>query len=292
MFIELLDPMIQNQSIPAPESPDSLNIKRNQRFQKRKADYEIKSVSNALDILEAFIGEEAELGVTELGKKLELHKNNVFRLLATLELKGYIEQNRMTGNYRLGLKPLELGKAFQRHCGLTSHSKEILKSLVTACNETASIGVFRGGKVIYIDVEETSKSVRVVSRLGAVLPAYCTSIGKVLLASKSQEEIHTYFRETPLQQDTMKTLIDPRTLIHQLEQIRQQGYAIDNEEFEESVKCIAVPVQDYSRSVVAGLSISGPAYRLPDKRIFDELIPLLNHAGQELSRRLGYDHNQ
>ena len=145
--------------------------RKSERLQKKKADYEIKSVSNALDILEAFTGDEAELGVTELGKRLHLHKNNVFRLLATLELRGYIEQNRITENYRLGLKPLELGKAFQRHCGLTSHAKEILKKLVAVSNETASIGVFRGGKVIYIDVEETTKYVRVISRLGAVLPA-------------------------------------------------------------------------------------------------------------------------
>lgn len=274
----------------APFHPPATSIgKRGPKIPKQKADYEIKSVSNALDILEAFTGDDAELGVTELGKRLDLHKNNVFRLLATLELSGYIEQNRITENYRLGLKPLELGKAFQRHCGLTSQSKEVLKSLVAVCNETASIGVFRGGKVIYIDVEETTKSVRVISRLGAVLPAYCTSIGKVLLAFKSMEEITNFLQEASFKQYTNKTVDDREVLMHQLAQIRRRGYSIDNEEYEESVKCVAVPVRDYSRNVVAGLSITGPAHRLPDTRIEDELLPLILDAGVELSRKLGYN---
>ncbi len=258
-------------------------------MQKKRTDYLVKSVSNALDILEAFCGDEAELGVTELGKRLNLHKNNVFRLLATLELRGYIEQNKITENYRLGLKPLELGRAFKRHCGLTSHSKEILEGLVSACNETASIGIFRGGKVIYIDVEETTKSVKVVSRLGAVLPAYCTSIGKVLLAFKSEKEILSFLKETPLVPCTSKTITDSEALLHQLGQVRRQDYSIDSEEYEESVKCVAVPVRDYTRNVVSGLSISGPAHRLRDDRINNELIPLIQKSGEELSKRLGYD---
>lgn len=258
-------------------------------MQKQKQDYMIRCVSNAMDILEAFTGDDAELGVTELGKRLSLHKNNVFRLLATLELRGYIEQNRISENYRLGLKPLELGKAFQRHCGLTSQSKEILKGLVAACNETASIGILRGGKVIYIDVEETTKSVRVVSRLGAVLPAYCTSIGKVLLSFKSDEELASFFQDISLKPYTGKTVTDKEALLRQFDQIRRQGYALDDEEFEESVKCIAVPIRDYTRNVVAGLSISGPAHRLTESRIRDELVSLIMNAGQELSRRLGYN---
>jgi IclR family KDG regulon transcriptional repressor len=274
---------------PAPITSKLHSTKRSPRMQKKKTDYLVKSVSNALDILEAFCKDEAELGVTELGKRLNLHKNNVFRLLATLELRGYIEQNQITENYRLGLKPLELGRAFKKHCDLTSRSKEILKGLVSACNETASIGIFSGGKVIYIDVEETTKSVKIVSRLGAVLPAYCTSIGKVLLAFKSEEEILTFLKETPLLPCTPKTITDSEALLHQFGQIRRQGYAIDNEEYEESVKCIAIPVRDYTRNVVSGLSIAGPAHRLGDDRIQNELIPLIQKAGKELSKRLGYD---
>jgi IclR family KDG regulon transcriptional repressor len=257
-------------------------------MQKNKEDYLIKSVSNALDLLEAFKGDEAELGVSELGKRLKLHKNNVFRLLATLELRGYIEQNKSTENYRLGLKPLELGKAFQRHSGLTVQTKDILKELVAKCNETSSIGVLREGKVIYIDVEETTQSVRIVSRLGTVLPAYCTSIGKAMLAFQSEEEIYACFKQDELKPYTEKTITDPVALLHQFNQIRRQGFAIDNEEYEESVKCIAVPIRNHNGEIMAGLSITGPSQRLTDTRVQNELTPLILQAGQELSKRLGY----
>jgi DNA-binding IclR family transcriptional regulator len=164
-----------------------------------------------------------------------------------------------------------------------------VEELVKCCNETASVGVFRGGKVIYIDVAETTESVRVVSRLGAVLPAYCTSIGKVLLASRPQEEVLDYLKATPMIAFTDKTLSDQEALNHQFCQIRRQGYAVDNEEYEHSVKCIAVPIRDHTTAVVAGLSISGPAHRLQDSRIAKELLPALLEAGQELSKRLGYN---
>ena len=259
------------------------------RSLKNKEEYLVKSVANALDILEAFTGSQAELGVTELGKRLNLHKNNVFRLLATLEMRGYIEQNRATENYRLGLKPLELGKAFQRHCELTLHGRETLQAAAELTGETASLGVLRGDKVIYIDVVETSRSVRVASRLGAVLPAYCTSIGKVLMAFRSREEIEAYLEKTPLTACTPQTITDPQVLLHQLSQVRRQGFAVDREEYEESVRCVAAAVRDYNGGVVAGISLSGPAQRLPEERLREELIPAVLKAAQGLSRRLGYD---
>ncbi len=280
---------MKNNPLGVSSAAATLHTKGNHRTSKKKTDYEIKSVSNALDLLEALTGEEAELGVTELGKRLALHKNNVFRLLATLELRGYVEQNKLTENYRLGLKPLQLGEAFQKHCGLTSQSREITRQLVADCNETVSIGVFRGGKVIYIDVEETTKSVRVVSRLGAVLPAHCTSIGKIMLAFRHQEEILEFLKESPLKPYTRQTITDPQALMHQFDQIRRQGYATDNEEYEDSVKCVAVPIRNYTQQVVAGMSLSGPAHRLSDHRLREELIPLIVDAGRGLSRRLGYD---
>ncbi|RMG96920.1 MAG: MarR family transcriptional regulator, partial [Candidatus Dadabacteria bacterium] len=104
---------------------------------RKKSSYIIQSVTNALDLLEEFRGEETELGVTELSKRLGLHKNNVFRLLATLESRGYIEQNKVTGNYRLGLKVLELGQVFIKHMGLLKMARPILEEIVEKCNETA-----------------------------------------------------------------------------------------------------------------------------------------------------------
>jgi len=141
---------------------------------KEKSEYVVQSVDRALDILEAFNYSEEELGVTELSHKLNLHKNNVFRLLATLETRGYIEQDKKTGNYRLGIKIFEVANVFLHHLGLRRQARPILEELVGKCNETAYLAVTDGPEVVYILMQETSHAVRVASRMGQRLPAYCT----------------------------------------------------------------------------------------------------------------------
>src|SRR3972149_3937164 len=121
---------------------------------KKKSDYIIQSVWHSLDLLEEFTGDTDELGVTELSKRLNLHKNNIFRLLATLETRGYIEQNKATENYRLGLKALELGQTFIKQLGLLKQAKPVMKKVVDKCNETVYVGVLRVMKAIYLDAME------------------------------------------------------------------------------------------------------------------------------------------
>src|SRR5512135_2270091 len=155
---------------------------------REKSNYTIQSVSHALDILESFTKTEKELGVTELSKRLGLHKNNVFRLLATLEHRGYIEQNGETENYRLGPKTLQIGSIFieQREC--RRQARPILEGLMLEANETSVVAVLRANKVVYMDSVETDRAVRAISRIGAMLPAHCTAVGKAQLALSSPEE--------------------------------------------------------------------------------------------------------
>ena len=257
---------------------------------KDKSEYIIQAVSHALDLLEQFHGDIDELGVTELSKRLKLHKNNVFRLLATLESRGYIEQNRATENYRLGLKALELGQTFIKQMGLLRQARPILDRIVEECNETAYVAIFKENHIIYLDVVETSLTVRVVSRVGSRLPAYCTAAGKVHLAFMSDEEFDATIAEQKLVQHTPATLADVSKLKAELEQVRQNGYAVDNEELDAGVRCVAAPIRDYTRRIVGAVSISGPNMRLEDKRLNDELIPMILRAGEDLSTRLGFPH--
>jgi len=252
-----------------------------------KSNYIIQSVSHALDVLEEFKGDAIELGVTELSKKLKLHKNNIFRLLATLEARGYIEQNKSTENYRLGLKSLELGQTFVRQMGLLRQARPTLERLASSANETTYLAVMRNGDVIYLDVVEANKTVRVASRVGLRLPVHCTAVGKVLIASDSEEEIKKRLPDH-LEKRTPRTITDQKALVDHLLKVTKQGYAVDDEEFEEGVRCIAAPVRDYTGNVVAALSISGPAMRMTDKKVMDDLIQAVKDAAEELSRRLGY----
>jgi IclR family KDG regulon transcriptional repressor len=255
---------------------------------KEKSDYLIQSVSHALDLLEQFHGEVDELGVTELSKRLKLHKNNVFRLLATLESRGYIDQNKATENYRLGLKTLELGQTFVKQMGLLRQSRPVLEWLVRQCNETSYIAILKDFDIIYLDAVETDLTVRVVTRVGSRLPAYCSAAGKAQLAYLSDEELDNYFAGKELKRFTQNTVIEVDELKRELKKVTELGYSIDNEELDTGVRCVGAPVRDYTRRIVGAVSISGPSMRLSSERIEKELVPLAKEAAEQISIKLGY----
>jgi IclR family transcriptional regulator, KDG regulon repressor len=255
---------------------------------KEKSEYIIQAVSHALDLLEQFHDEVDELGVTELSKRLKLHKNNVFRLLATLESRNYIEQNKVTENYRLGLKTLELGQTFIKQMGLLRQSRPVLEALVKECNETTYVAILKECHIVYLDVVETDLTVRVVPRVGARLPAYCTAAGKVQMAYMTDEELENYLPTKEMKRYTPKTVIDREELKKHLKVIAEQGYAIDDEEMDVGVKCVGAPIRDYTRRIIGAVSISGPSMRFTDERLEKELIPLVVRSGEEISHKLGY----
>jgi IclR family KDG regulon transcriptional repressor len=256
---------------------------------KEKAEYIVQSVDRALDILESFDYHQEELGVTELANKLNLHKNNVFRLLATLEVRRYIEQDKKSGNYRLGIKTFEIANVFLHHLGLRRQARPVLEELVGRCDETGYLAVLDGSDVIYVLMHETSQTVRIVLRLGQRLPAYCTAAGKAQLAFESVDRLQQLIKERPLRRYTNNTITDADALRQHLRDVAKHGVAIDNEEFEVGVRCIAAPVKDYSHKVVASVGLSGPVSRFATERIDKELAPLVREAGEKISERLGYE---
>ena len=256
---------------------------------KEKSEYIVQSVDRALDILEAFNYEQEELGVTELSQKLGLHKNNVFRLLATLECRGYIEQDKRTGNYRLGIKTFEVANIFVHHLGLRRQARPILEDLVNRCDETAYLAILDGPEVVYVLMHETSQTVRIVPRLGHRLPAYCTASGKVQLAYESRDHLVQVFEGHALKKHTPHTIDNFDKLVTHLKEVTRLGYAVDDEELEEGVRCVAAPVRDYSHRVVAGVGLSGPVPRFSLERIEKDLVPLVKEAASKLSQRLGYE---
>lgn len=255
---------------------------------KDKSEYIIQAVDHALDLLEQFQGEVDELGVTELSKRLKLHKNNVFRLLATLESRNYIEQNRVTENYRLGLKTLELGQTFIKQMGLLRQSRPVLEALVRECNETTYVAILKESHIVYLDVVETDLTVRVVPRVGSRLPAYCTAAGKVQLAYMTDEELDHYLPTRELKGYTSNTITDRDEFKSHLRKIAEQGYAIDNEEMDVGVCCVGAPIRDYTRRIIGAVSISGPSMRFSPERMEKELIPLVRRAGEDISTKLGF----
>lgn len=256
---------------------------------KEKAEYLVQSVDRALDILESFDYQAGELGVTELAEKLHLPKNNVFRLLATLEVRGYIEQDKKTANYRLGMKSFEVANVFLHHLGFRRQARPIIEELVAQCDETAYLAVLNGSEVIYVLVQDTSQMVRVASFPGRRLPVHCTAAGKAQLAYESADRLDGILQDQPMRKLTENTITDPQAFREHLHKVARLGFAVDNEEYEPGVRCIAAPVRDYSRKVVASIGLSGPASRFSLERIEHELAPLVKTAAIKLSERLGYE---
>jgi IclR family transcriptional regulator, KDG regulon repressor len=254
---------------------------------REKSNYVIQSVSHALDVLEQFHGAVDEIGVTELSKRLKLHKNNVFRLLATLEARGYIEQNKITENYRLGLRCLQLGQTFIHQMGLLLQSRAVLEDLSKATKESAYVAIRKGSAIIPLDFVEPARTVRVVSFLGTVLPPHCTAAGKVQLAFEADGAPGQNFPEH-LERYTDQTIVDRAALREQIKVIGESGYAIERGEFAEDVNAVAVPIRDYTRSLVGTLAVVGPAHRFSDDAVNNDIAPALLKAGAELSKRLGY----
>lgn len=257
-------------------------------MKKAKSDYLIQSVSRALDILEAFTFREASLGVTELSKMLKLHKNNVFRLLATLQTRGYVEQDTETGAYRLGIRTFEVGHVFLHHLDVRGQVRPRLRTLVQKCNETAYLGVLDRTWTVFLDMVETTHPVRTVSRVGLRHPAYCTAMGKALLAAQEPQGIEELLRQIDLLPHTEKTITDKARLREELDQVATQGVAFEDEEFELGVWGVAAPVRAHTGAGVAAIAVVGPSVRLSREGLLDRIAPLVQEAAANASRALGY----
>jgi DNA-binding IclR family transcriptional regulator len=257
---------------------------------KPKSDYAIQTVSNALRLLEMFDGEE-RLGVTELSRKLDLHKNNVFRLLATLEQAAYIEQCDEDDQYRLGVRCLELGHSYGRSNPLVFRARPALELLATDLGETAHVAIGGDDHVAHLDGVLPEQLVVTSLRLGMRLPMHATALGKVLLAFGSEDRREAFDRDRAsngLEARTPATLVDRDKLFDELGTVAAQGFAVDVEECEPGLVCAAAPVHGASGAIVAAISVSAPTTRVSVESLHRRIAPAVQEAAEEVSRQLGY----
>jgi DNA-binding IclR family transcriptional regulator len=260
-------------------------------MKRSKSDYVIQTVTNALRVLEEFRDQE-ELGVTELSRRLRLHKNNVFRLLATLEDKGYVAQCAESDRYQLGVRCLELGHTFGRSGGMLRHARGILEGLARVTGETTHLGTLQDFEVAHLDGEEPDQLVLTSLRVGRRLPVHCTALGKVLLGCGDALVRERFDRicvgNGALRARTVETITDRDKFVEHLRAVANQGFALDLEESEPGLCCAAAPVFDATGRLAAALSVSGPAFRLSRDTLLDHVVPALLSAAEDLSKQLGY----
>ena len=256
----------------------------------RERRYQIRAVKRALDLLSAFSTSEPELRLTELSSRLNLNPSTTFRLLVTLESHGYVEQNPENRRYRLGVACLKLGSVFLNRSDIRKEGLPILSDLRDDCKETVHLARLAGAEVVYLEKLDGLLPIGIMgSRVGGRAPAYCTGLGKAMLAYKPESEIRQLYAESRLRRFTPNTITDLGELLCELACIRERGYAIDNEEHEPGVKCVAVPIWDYRQNVAGAISVSGPAGRI-DRGITEQgLVAKAKEAGQAISSRLAGD---
>lgn len=261
---------------------------------KPKSDYVIQTVVNALRLLEEFHSED-ELGVTELSRRLKLHKNNVFRLLATLEQRDYIEQSPANERYRIGARCLELGEAFCRSHSLLEQARPILRDLARTAGETAHLALMTSFEVVHVDAEVFPQPILTPSRVGQRLPVHCTALGKVLLGLAPEQSRQSYDQTVvagrPLPRRTAATIVDPMKFFEHIRTVAGQGFALDIEECEDGLNCVAAPVYGRDGHMVAALSVSGPAFRLGTDRCLRDIAPKVTASAERLSHNLGFISN-
>jgi IclR family transcriptional regulator, KDG regulon repressor len=250
--------------------------------------YIIQTVSRALDLLEQFQEGDAEFGITDLSNRLNLQKNNVFRLVATLKAKNYIEINDLTGKYRLGIKTRALGQVATRLIDFANQARPFLGELKQQCHETCCFSVIKDGYTCFLDCVESDLPVRVSQQVGSRRPLYCTAAGRVQLAFMGPLKRMELLSGPEMKRLTARTITDPELLKIELDRVSQQGYAVDDQEHDAGVMEIAAPVFDSRGAIIGALSIVGPEMRLAGTRLEDELLPLLRQSAARLSSHLGY----
>jgi len=245
------------------------------------------AVTRALDILELFLDRDETLTAPDIVRALELPRTTVHELLATLVARGYLVTER-TGGYRLGVRLYQLGSRYAEQLDLAAEGQQVARNVADKCQETVHIAILEDTDVIYIAKADSTQAVRLVSAAGRRLPAHCTAVGKMLLASLTAQELHARIPDgTRLAAMTANSITDTATLHTELAHTRARGTAVEESESNNDASCVAAPVRDRTGRVVAALSISVPGIRWnPERR--GELADLAAAGAAELSTRLGF----
>lgn len=234
------------------------------------------------------LAENGPMGIMELSAALGFHKSTTHRLVTSLQYMGYIRQDEESLKYALSLKILEIGSKILEQTNMASLIHPSLKKLSEQTGETVHLVRREGTEAVYIDkVESNVNSIRMVSRVGSRIPLYCSGVGKALLAELPDAEVTEIWNSSEIVSLTPYTLVKLPDLMKKIEEVRKIGYALDDEENEEGVRCIAVSIPDYHKKPVYALSISAPVSRMTDARIAELAEDVLAFK-KELEKTLGF----
>ena len=249
-------------------------------------DKNVQSVDRVLDIVESLSTRQGGLSLTELAKSIDLPKSTTHRLLSTLLRRGYVAK-RDDGGYQIGLKLIESVSYYINSLELQTEARQFLARLTVDLGLTAHLGVLEGDQVIYIERIDVLSGVKLYSQIGLRMHAYCSSLGKSLLAGLSGEELTQVMARCAFERFTPNTITSLAALRKELKKVRALGYALDNLEYSLNNRCVGAPIYDYRGEPVAAISASGAPAVLPEERI-PEVAKAVVSKAMAISRNLGY----
>ncbi len=251
----------------------------------------LSSIKKALKILQIFSQESPELGVTEISKVLGVHKSSISRIIGTLASEGFLEKNSSNNKYHLGLKLLDLGNRVLNRFDLRDHATPFMEALAKKTGEIIHLSILDKNEIVYLDKKGEGQALTVGTKVGGRNPAHASSMGKVLLAGIPRDDLMDVLSLGPLLPRTSSTITGIPELLKELEKVRKQGFALDNEESFPGIRCVAAPIFDRRGKVVASLSVTAPKQRMRQERM-KEVKKLVIETSRSISRRIGMSESE
>jgi IclR family transcriptional regulator, KDG regulon repressor len=252
-----------------------------------QTEYNVRAVERALQILNSFDDEHPERGISEISEAVGLHKATTHRILTTMLNLGFIERTDDGLKYRLGIQMIDLGFKVLRRMSLRQESIQLMNKFIENWDEAIDLSVFQNSEVLYVEVLQSHQTLTIAASVGQRLPAYCTASGKLFLAFAPEREVELVLRD-PLRAFTKNSVTSREKLMQELKLIREKGYSIDHEEYEEGIRAVAAPIRNYTGVVIAAISVPGPVGRMSEERM-EQISRVICEYAATISRRLGWN---
>lgn len=247
----------------------------------------VQSIDRAVQILNVLCEAETPLSLAAISTRVGLRKSTTYRLLRTLGQHSLVAQDPLSKSYAPGFRIFEWSSAVTRKLDLREQALPELRELSERTEETVHLAILDQGDVIYIDKQESRHAIRMYSAIGRRAPAYCTAVGKVLLAHLAPAQLDAVLAVRKLERRTPNTITSRRALKQELALTRARGYALDQAEHEPNIYCVACPIFNQHGQVIAAMSLTVPSLRLPREGIAT-FAPLVQTYALRISRKMGY----
>jgi IclR family acetate operon transcriptional repressor len=245
----------------------------------------VQSLERAIRLLE-IIAEGDGLPLVHVARQAGLPPSTVHRILATLEQRGLVRQDKDRGDWLIGVRAFQIGSAFLRNRKVSQVARPFMRELMESAHETVSMAVEEAGRAVFLVQYESHSPVRTFHRPGSSAPMHASALGKSLMAAQGDRKVRRFLERYGLPTLTAKTIVDPGVFERELRNVRQRGWAIDDEEHTLGMRCVGAPIYNEHGDVLAAISVSGPTARMTDERLM-ELGPHVKRTARAISDALG-----